>query len=61
MTDQALKRKAFLKGLKSFYFGSTPEKKPMTSDAEALHQDWVAVGNTLRGAMNEYDRKRNQK
>lgn len=61
MTDQALKRKAFLKGLKSFYFGNTPKKKPTTSDAEALHQDWVTVGNTLRGAMNDYDRERNQK
>ena len=28
MTNQAMKRKAFAKGLKSFYFGNSPEKKP---------------------------------
>lgn len=58
MTEQALKRKSFIKGLRSFYFGQSPEKKPVTkSDREALYQDWVTVGNSIQKAMNDYERQ----
>lgn len=58
MTEQAFKRKAFLKGLKSFYFGQSPEEKTVAqSDSDALHQDWLTVGNAIREAMNDYERK----
>ena len=56
MSNQAIKRKAFLEGLFGFYFGEKEITAP-TSETEAMKKDWQQTGNYLREAMDKYERQ----
>ncbi len=56
MSDQAIKRKAFLEGLFGFYFGEKEVTTP-TSETEAMKKDWQQAGGYLREAMDKYERQ----
>lgn len=56
MSNHSFCHKAFLRGLKDFYFGSTPKISYTRDDREALQKDWQKTGDYIRKAMKEYER-----